>query len=227
MTTDIHDELLRIPLGAATSVSARVTCREGAAPARLLVLFPPHPSLAGDAENNVIRALARAGVESGRLVLRLHYRHTESDDAAAGQSLSYWDGLDARQDYNQIISDSLHTIHTVRKEFRLTGLIEIAAYSFGVYVALAVLDRLGPARLVGISPPLTEHDFAAAAALAQTPGRVTLIGTPGDPFCPPDALQHLAETAGGRWHVFETGDHFYRGDEDRLATLVIAALQRQ
>lgn len=225
MTTNVHDELLRIPLDGAESIVARVTCREGAARGRLLVLFPPHPSLAGEAENNVIRALAEAGVKSGRLVLRLHYRRTEPDDAGGGRSLAFWDDLDARQDYGLIGSDCLHIMETVRQEFRTAGPIEIAAYSFGVYVALAVLGHLGPARLVGISPPLTAHDFSGLAAMARGSGQVAFIGSAGDPFCPPDALQRLAEAAGGRWQVFESGDHFYRGEEHRLATAALEALQ--
>jgi len=273
VTTDLHDELIRIPLDGAESVTARVTCREDAPPGRLLVLFPPHPSLGGDAENNVIRALARAGVEAGRLVLRLHYRRTESEAADAGRSLAFWDDLDARQDYEIIATDSLRIIETVLKAFAriptggrrawpepaegavaavfpATGAdgaapsnavhhhaavgqrghdgnpsIEIAAYSFGVYVALRVLGRLGPARLVGISPPLMEHDFSAVLPAAGITGRVAFIGTAGDPFCPPDALQNLAEAAGGRWHLFEAGDHFYRGEEARLASAVLTMFE--
>ena len=224
MNTDLHDELIRIPLDATESAVARVTCRDGIRPARLLALFPPHPSLGGDAENNVIRALARAGVQSGRLVLRLHYRRTASDDADGGRSLAFWDDLDARHDYGLVEADSMLMIETVRQAFRLTGPIEIAAYSFGVYVALRVLGRLGPARLVGISPPLMEHDFHGALPATGASGPVTFIGTTGDPFCPPDALRKLAAAAGGRWRTFETGDHFYRGEEDRLASAALAAL---
>ncbi len=225
MTTELHDELLRIPLDATESAVARVTCREGARPERLLVLFPPHPSLGGDAENNVIRAVARAGIETGRLVLRLRYRRTEPDAAGDGHSLAFWDDLDARRDYDLIVADSLLTIDTIRQAFRSAGPIEIAAYSFGVYVALRVLSRLGPARLVGISPPLLEHDFPGALPATGTGGGVTFIGTTGDPFCPPDALRQLAGAAGGRWHYIEAADHFYRGEENRLALAVLDALE--
>jgi alpha/beta superfamily hydrolase len=223
---DVYDELIRVPLEGVESVMARVTCREGAPLGRLLVLFPPHPSLAGDTESNVIGALARAGIETGRFVLRLQYRRTTPEGADDGRSLAFWDDLDARQDYGLVVNDSLHVIETVRHSFRLSGPIEIAAYSFGVYPALHAMERLHPARLVGISPPLTEHDFPAAIPQLVDPGRVAFIGTTGDPFCPVDRLRQLAETSGGTWLVFEPGDHFYRGEEGRLATAVLSAFDK-
>jgi alpha/beta superfamily hydrolase len=221
---EVYDELIRVPLAGANSVIARVTCREGTPPERLLVLFPPHPSLAGDTENNVIGALARAGIERGRLVLRLRYRHTDPAEAGNGPSLTFWDDLDARQDYALVVADCLHLIETVRQSFHLSGPIEMVAYSFGVYPALHALGRLDQARLIGISPPLSEHDFRAAIPATAGPGHTVFIGTAGDPFCPPDTLRQLAETAGAPCRLFETGDHFYRGEEDRLATAVLDVL---
>lgn len=221
---DLHEENIPVGLEDGAVASATVSCREDADRERTLVLFPPHPSLGGDPDNNVIRALTAAAVASGRVAVCLRYRGTETGEVGGVHVLRYWDALEAQQDYRLVGRDCCRQIAAVQAEFGLGRRLDLAAYSFGMYLAAHVARELPPLALVGISPPVTEYRFAAVL-LPPLPCAVTLIGTAADPFCPRPDLRHLAAQTGCRHCEFASDDHFYRGHEPELALFVLDLME--
>ena len=178
-----------------------------------LVLCPPHPLLAGNLENNVIQAIA-AAIAPRLPVLLFNYR-------AVGRSsrprpdlplYEYWNELDSRRGYGEIVGDVRQVLAWARRCF---DAVHLAGYSFGAWIALqaAPPDILSYS---GVAPPLAEHDFSALAALSCP---VALILEARDGLLAESAA--LAE-AGKSWRVetIEDADHFFLGQEQRLAALL-------
>ncbi|MBM4164502.1 MAG: hypothetical protein FJ222_08720 [Lentisphaerae bacterium] len=185
---------------------------------RLIVIFPPHPSLGGDSANNVVEAVFAAALASGRMAVKLNYRGTETGVIRSESALTVWDRMEAATDYAVVYSDSASLVARALEAAGPVDQVVFVGYSFGAYAALETAARTGVRRVVGISPPLLSHPFADRLA----PGlHAVFLSGANDPFCPIGALRGLA---GAACSIVELAvdDHFYRGDEPRVAR---AALQ--
>lgn len=128
-----------------------------------LILFPPHPLLAGNMDNNVVQAVARR-MATFMPVLLFNY-------PAVGNSyrprpdlplFEYWNTLDQHGTYETVIKEARQVIAESSRYFPR---YHLAGYSFGAVMALAALT---PAALsyTAIAPPLAEHDFSRLATLS-------------------------------------------------------------
>lgn len=217
-----YAEEIPVDLEPGVRVTATVAYGERTAVDRLLVLFPPHPSLGGDTRNNVLQALLREGTRREWLTLLLDYRGTASGRVGSEPQMAYWDRLDAAQDYTPIVHDCERVIGHVCRSFGTRPELRLAGYSFGALLALQVAVPLRATAVAGISPPLTAHDFAPWLAPAP---RTRLYAASDDPFCP---LPLFQET-GRRYPAVSTevlagDDHFFRGSETHVAAAVLAPL---
>ena len=185
---------------------------------RIIVIFPPHPSLGGDSANNVVEAVFAAALASGRMAVKLNYRGAETGVIRGESALTVWDRMETANDYAVVYSDSAKLLARALEAAGPVDQVVFVGYSFGAYAALETAGKTGVRRVVGISPPLLSHPFAER--LSPELQTVFLSGA-ADPFCPIEALRGLA---GAGCSVVEVSveDHFYRGDEPRVAQ---AALQ--
>lgn len=198
--------------------------RDDGAGRGLTVLFPPHPGLGGDAENNVIRALFQAARADGGAALVLTYRGVREGRVGARHALAYWDELDRTGAYGPVADDCAALIRQVRAGFATGPRLVLAGYSFGAFLAVRTAAETGAAAVACVSPPIREHAFGD---WLDGSGRGAFFTAPADPFCPADALTTLAGSRPRPWPVrrIETDDHFFRGAEETLARAVLDFLK--
>jgi len=210
----LHDMDIRIPLPAGDSLEGRLLHNAGCGRERGVVICPPHPLLAGNMDNNVVRAVA------GRLardmpVLLFNYQATGTSYKPAPVPLfEHWQALDAAGDYAGVIAESRATVTHALRFFKRCFLV---GYSFGAFVACHCLKASCPG-LVLVAPPVDEHDFpalpaepAATVILAEKDGLLTGGGVPG-------AL------ARARRVTITGSDHFFIGREHEVADEVARAI---
>lgn len=179
---------------------------------RNVVLCHPHPLYGGNMNNNVVIAARSAFAESGRGTLRYNFRGVGGSGGVPG-------------DGDKDSEDLLEVSEYVRRNY--PGQLDLAAYSYGAWVALkAVRLGLAPDLLVLISPPLEFISFGGLD-LPDRPMLIT-IGNQ-DEFCSVESLQKWLSTQpkAGRAEVeiFPYGDHFYWGLEQKLSARIAGFLK--
>lgn len=177
-----------------------------------LIICPPHPLLAGNIDNNVVKAIAETMAET-MPVLLFNYR-------AVGKSshpqpdlplFEYWHALDEKEEYDSVVAEVGQVIQWSGDFFAGFHLV---GYSFGSYVGLRALHD-GALSYTAITPPLLEYDFSSLAQLelptavimAEKDGLVTSGG------------HHLPGNV-NRVHVVQGADHFFIKREGEVAALV-------
>ena len=213
-------EILRVETEPGIVLQATVGYQDDTPVDRLLVIFPPHPSLGGDSDNNVVRALFQRAVARNLLAVTFDYRGVREGRVGDISLLTYWDRLEAAQDYSPIVSDALCLIRRVRDSFHSQAALWFAAYSFGNLVALAAAQKVEVHGIAGISPPLLAHDFEPWLGGKPAP---IFWAAPGDVFCPAEAWEALGQRQLDV-RCFPAEDHFFRGVENEVADAVLEAL---
>lgn len=201
---------------------------EEAAPEQAVLLCSPHPHFAGDMNNNVVAAVARHLAIRG-VVLRFDYRGVGDSEIALGpdeSAFDYWTEVEETKDYAAAVADVasasrvlLETVGSLNIEFSVVG------YSFGAATGMLFAhgdDRVR--RMVGIAPPLGKVPFEFLAGCRKP--SLHLVGKKDFLYREDkvEGFRRLTQPA-GRVVVLEEGDHFFRGDEDRLAQEVEAFLR--
>ena len=166
----------------------------------------PHPQFGGSMDNNVVHALCRRLPAQNIGALRFNFRGVGRSegrfDAGQGETI-----------------DLISAADRCAEDF--SGPVFAAAYSFGAYVAArAVGLGLSLAGLVLISPPVTMLDVAFPAPLS-VPLRV--VYGDRDDFCESKALEAVVEPDTDVV-VIPGADHFWVGNENRMADAVCAFL---
>ncbi len=201
---------------------------EETAPERAVLLCSPHPHFAGDMNNNVVSVVARR-LAAHSVVLRFDYRGVGDSEIALDSEESafdYWTEVEETKDYTEAVTDVasaaqvlLEAVGSLDIEFSVVG------YSFGAATGMLFArgdDRVR--RMVGIAPPLGRVSFEFLAGGGKP--SLHLVGKK-DSLYREDKVgefRRLTQPA-GRVVVLEEGDHFFRGDEDRLAQEVEAFLR--
>jgi uncharacterized protein len=126
----------------------------GAAAGAFGVICHPHPQQGGTMRNKVVHMLARAFQELGLPTLRFNYRGV---GASAG---AYDDGRGETDDAVAVIQWGMR--HWPGAAVWLAG------FSFGALVAMRAAQRIRPARLVCVAPPV-QHAETSEAAAPQSP----------------------------------------------------------
>jgi uncharacterized protein len=202
---------ITIPCGAG-SLEGRFLYSEPAKRENGVIICPPHPLLAGNIDNNVVKVIAEE-IAHCMPVLLFNYR-------GVGKSWSpqpelplyeYWQELDKKNEYTEIINDMKRVIEwstTCFSSFHLLG------YSFGSYVALQVA-RESAQSYIAITPPLDEHDFSlleglGIPAMTILAANDNLLQTRND-----NLLMYF-----NRREIISDTDHFFCRREMELASLV-------
>lgn len=204
MSNEIHSVSVRVPCGPGT-LDGRMLFAAGTGSRPGVLVCPPHPFLAGNLDNNVVRAVGEALARRGLAVLAFNYR-------AVGGSwhpqpelplFEYWSRLDAAGDYGEIDGDVAEVARYARRVFG--GLRAAVGYSFGARFAA----RIAPQCWVAIAPP-------SAHGLGGDHGLVLEAEADGlAPTILPDAL-----SAGVRRERIAGADHFFRGHEEEVGRWV-------
>ena len=215
MGEGLHAVELCIP-GECGQLEGRLLFREETTQGTGAILCPPHPLLAGNMDNNVVQAVARAVAETMPMLL-FNY-------PAVGRSASprpdlplfeVWNDLDQGRDYTSIIAEVRRVIGWSGRYFDRHHLI---GYSFGACMALAAMAS--PAiSFTAIAPPLAEEDFSALAALAIPQLLIT---------AEQETLLASAEAIPRHPHCTHTtipgADHFFRNHEAVIAGTIATFL---
>ena len=177
-----------------------------------LIICPPHPLLAGNLENNVVKAVAKT-MAASMPVLLFNY-------PAVGKSTSprpdlplfeYWNALDQRNDYGTIAEEVSKVVAWSTGYFDRFHLV---GYSFGAFMALAVIT---PQALsyTAIAPPMAACDFTALQTLSVP---IHLITAENDSLLAAPSL--LPEQKNITQTVIKGADHFFLKREEEIAELI-------
>ena len=216
MGEGLHAVELSIP-GWCGQLEGRLLFREATLAGTGAILCPPHPLLAGNMDNNVVQAVARAVAETMPMLL-FNY-------PAVGRSASprpdlplfeVWNDLDQGRDYTSIIAEVRRVIGWSGRYFDRHHLI---GYSFGACMALAALTGAALS-YTAIAPPLAEEDFSLLPSLTVPVCLVTAaeeaLLTPAEPLLAQPRVT-VVRLLGA--------DHFFRDQEIALARSVRNFLQ--
>ncbi len=201
---------ITIPCAAGT-LEGRFVYREENSGKSGVILCPPHPLLAGNMDNNVIAALTET--------LCVHFPVLTFNYRGVGKSFKadpdlplfeYWNNLDQKNDFSEIITDTEQLIHWSK---RLFADVHLVGYSFGSYIGLSALPTSARS-FTGITPPLGEHDFERLNELSCE----TLLV-----FAENDNLlfkKHDSLCSGSIVHEVANSDHFFINREQDVSRLV-------
>ncbi|MDR2013525.1 MAG: alpha/beta hydrolase [Rhodanobacter sp.] len=128
----------------ACAVPAADNARKGIA-----VISHPHPLQGGTMHNKVVTTLERVLLELGLTTVRHNFR-------GVGRSAGVHDGGVGE-------ADDLATIATWARATHPGDALWLAGFSFGSYVTLRAANRLDPAQLILIAPPIGRWNFADLA----------------------------------------------------------------
>jgi alpha/beta superfamily hydrolase len=177
------------------------------------ICCPPHPLLAGNMDNNVVQAVAKAVAETMPVLLFNYPAVGKSTSPHPGLPLfEVWNRLDQGKDYRTIIEEVQRVIAWSGAYFCRCHLI---GYSFGACMALAARPSTALS-FTAIAPPLAEEDFSALSALSLP---LLLITAEQETLCTATdiPLPHARLT-----HTAIPGaDHFFRNQEGVIAGKIV------
>ncbi|HIE37920.1 MAG TPA: alpha/beta hydrolase [Anaerolineales bacterium] len=180
----------------------------GSESAPAAVVCHPHPLMGGTMDNAVVTAVCRTLAERGRAALRFNLRGTGRSEGAFDEGRGEMDDVAGAVDFL-----------CARAEVDPSRLA-VAGYSFGAWVALrhAVRDPR-PRWLAGIA---LVQDHYAEPFLDNDPRPKLLIAGEHDPWAPADALRAYGARLRSpkTVRIIPDTDHFFRGQEDRVARIV-------
>lgn len=187
------------------------------------VLYPPHPFLGGDMDNNILLSIAHSIAMSGIPVFRFNYRSVGRSKLVVEDipKYEYWKEKEVCRDYQAVLDDGQEALSRAYRMFRPCILI---GYSFGCFVALQqVLEKNSDFPLAFICPPISRLDFTA---LREYSAPSLLIFAENDGFDPTPAPQIINEKfPHSRIEIAEGEDHFFVGKEAYLADQILDFLK--
>ena len=166
-----------------------------------VVICHPHPLMGGSMHNNVVETIRDVFSSCGYSTLRFNFR-------GVGESTGRYD--EGRGEKQDVVS----ACEFIKRQG--VEKITLAGYSFGAWVCCRLLaDK--PSLIVStilISPPQKYFDFDWDGMVNAVEW---MICGDGDPFCDVDDLRKNAEYIHSELTVCQATDHFYAGQEPRLA----------
>lgn len=168
---------------------------------RAVIITHPHPLMGGDMDNGVVEKIRRVYASKGYATLRFNFRGT-------GRSGGVHD--DGKGEMNDVLAARLFL-----QDQGYTD-IDLAGYSFGAYVNLAVAcEHPVFTKLVLVSPPVDFMDFGH---LGQAPSLGLVVTGEHDAYASPSHIKNLLKI----WNknaIFKEipgTDHFYSGSLETL-----------
>ena len=170
----------------------------------------PHSLKGGSMDNKVTHTLARAMVESGAPTFRFNFRGV----GASGGAFDH--GRGESDDLVAVVGEG-------RRRFPGAALW-LGGFSFGAFVALRAAERLAPAKLIAVAPPVVGYELGDVDApdcdwmLAQGDA---------DEVVPSAAVLDWAarQAHKPRLHVLAGAGHFFHGRLHELKPLVLDFLK--
>ncbi len=179
---------------------------------KVCIVLHPHPQYGGSMDNNVVRALQRTLNALGWNTLLYNSR-------GVGASGGYYDNGRGE-------STDLLAVAGFAGEMHPGSRLYIAAYSFGVWVALKSLveQALNPDALMLVAPPV---DFVSFQGLTLPPVPTLVTVGDADGFCSLSSLERWMSGAGPlgardslTLEIIPQCDHFFWGNEKTLSAVV-------
>ena len=192
-------------------------------PEHAVLLCSPHPHFAGDMDNNVIRAVAER-LARHSAVLRFDYRGVGESEIDLGPGVSvfdYWTEIEETRDYRDAVADVNAAAQMLASATESLSLdLCVVGYSFGAATGMLFAhDANAVKNMVALAPPLGKVSFDLLAGCTKP--SLHLVGK-NDFLYSDDKLGRYRQTVGSAAQVLvlDDADHFFRGDEDRLACRV-------
>jgi len=190
-------------------------------PEKSILLCPPHPHFAGDMENNVIQYLANYFAKDS-VTLRFDYRGVGKSriDLPSGTSVfDYWQQVENNMDYRDALEDVQSAAEELLSSTQCLPCIVIG-YSFGAATGFRYGIKAGPVSiLIGIAPPIGKVDFDFLNSCTKP---CLIISGKDDFLYTSDQLEkfRLSYTNRTTLDIWENSDHFFRGEEEKLAIAI-------
>lgn len=194
-----------------------------------VLLCSPHPHFAGDMDNNVICAVARDLAGQG-VTLRFDYRGIGQSTIQLADGVSvfdYWDEVEQTKSYGHAVADISAALDTLIETVGPDVPVFCVGYSFGTITGMMVgTTRPEVKAVVGIAPPFGKVPFDFLKS-CDTP-TYWIVGTQ-DFLYQDEAYKQLKQLVGprARFDLWQDVDHFFRGDEDRIAQAVTRFIETQ
>ena len=193
--------------------AGRIECaidRPAAAPRGLAIACHPHPQFGGTLDNKVVQTIARACLDLGWACVRFNFR-------GVGASEGVWD--EGRGEVDDALAVAAHW--RGREEFAGLPYL-LGGFSFGGYVAVEALQRLGagdpPRRLVLIGPSTEKQ------AVPSVPADTLVIHGESDDVVPLAATLAWARPQNLPVIVFPGVGHFFHGQIALLKKVIVREL---
>ncbi|MGE0351127.1 alpha/beta hydrolase [Hydrogenophaga sp.] len=174
-----------------------------------VVIAHPHPLHGGTLTNKVVQTLARAGVQAGWTSIRFNFR-------GVGQSEGAYD--EGRGELDDLLA--------VTAALAPTGLLCLAGFSFGAFVASHAAARLigtrDIERLVLVGTAASRFDVAPLAT--ELHSRTLIVHGEQDDTVPLSSVMDWARPQSLPVLVVPGGGHFFHGQLPLLRDLVLRHL---
>ncbi|MFC1809551.1 hypothetical protein ACFL3D_05480 [Candidatus Omnitrophota bacterium] len=213
MTKTILEEKIAVNVERDVTINAVIGYHDNSIAQDIFFIFPPHPSLGGDYDNNVVSALYQGVAREGYVAVRFNYRGVDSGRVHDEHFFPYWERLESTKEYDLIIKDTETLVKEIRNNIQPNARIHFIAYSFGNFIALELMSRFDVQKFFGISPPIEAYDFEACFLKKRN---CAFAVADDDIFCNKERMQVYSEKYNFPLTVIETEDHFYRGVEEQL-----------
>lgn len=183
---------------------------EGAALRGTAVIAHPHPLFGGTMENKVVQTLARAFVQGGWRSLRFNFRGVGASEGTHDEGRGE-------------LQDMLHIVEQEAGE----GLLALAGFSFGSFVAASAAASLWPRRpadkivLVGTAA----SRFTVPTLPAEAHERTLVVHGEQDDTVELSAVMDWARPQQLPVTVVPGGGHFFHGQLPLLKSLVARHLR--
>lgn len=181
-----------------------------AAPEVFGVACHPHPLFGGTMDNKVTHTLARAMLECGAPTFRFNFRGVGT---SAGQ---FDNGRGEAEDLAAVVAEG-------RRRYPGAALW-LGGFSFGAFVALRAAERVAPAKLIAVAPPVARFELGE---VANPDCDWMLAQGDADDVVPPDAVLAWAakQPRKPRLHVLAGAGHFFHGKLHELKPLILDFLR--
>ena len=193
--------------------AGRIECaidRPAGTPRGLAIACHPHPQFGGTLDNKVVQTIARACLDLGWACVRFNFR-------GVGASEGVWD--EGRGE----VDDALAVVAHWRGREEFAGLpYLLGGFSFGGYVAVEALQRLGagdPPRRIVLIGPSTEKQ-----AVPSVPADTLVIHGESDDVVPLVATLAWARPQNLPVIVFPGVGHFFHGQIALLKKVIVREL---
>ena len=210
-------EVRRVEFAAAdaTRLEGVLHLPAGPIPCPAAVVCHPHPQMGGDMSSPVVVAVCRELADRGWAALRFNFRGKGRSEG------SFDDGRGEIED----VAGALD--HLCAQPEANPDRLAVAGYSFGAWVGLrhAVRDPR-VSWLVGIS--LVQNHYDEPFLDAETRPKLFVVGD-RDPWAPQDGLRAYVERLQPpkTLHILPGTDHFFGGQESKVARMVGAWLEKE